>query len=88
MFTGPQVHSQFCGCIQGTELVQPLRFETATRQGPLTSPPQLNTASVSNRLRDHSAPEILRMAYRSVNATSRELKTGLNIYRIIDFEPV
>ena len=27
-------------------------------------------------------------AYRSVNATSRELKTGLNMYRMIDFEPV
>ena len=27
-------------------------------------------------------------AYRSVNATSRELNTGLNIYRMIDFEPV
>jgi hypothetical protein len=25
-----------CGCFQGTELVQPLRFEAATRQGPLT----------------------------------------------------
>jgi hypothetical protein len=28
------------------------------------------------------------LVYRSVNATSKELKTGLNIYRIIDFEPV
>ena len=27
-------------------------------------------------------------AYRSVKATSNELKTGLNIYRIIDFDPV
>ena len=26
--------------------------------------------------------------YRSVKATSNELKTGLNIYRRIDFEPV
>jgi hypothetical protein len=28
------------------------------------------------------------MAYRSVKATSNELKTGLNIYRMIDLEPV
>jgi hypothetical protein len=77
-----------CGCIQRTELVQPLRFETATRQGPLTSHPQPNTASVSDRPRDHSTSEIYRAAYRSVNATSRELKTGLNIYRMIDLEPV
>jgi hypothetical protein len=26
--------------------------------------------------------------YRSVKATSNELNTGLNIYRMIDFEPV
>src|ERR1700726_4657436 len=77
-----------CGCFQGTELVRPLRFETAPRQGPLTSHPQPNTASVSDRPRNHSTSEIYRVNYRSVNATSRELKTGLNIYRIIDFEPV
>jgi hypothetical protein len=29
-----------------------------------------------------------RLLHRSVNATSRELKTGLNIYLTIDFEPV
>jgi hypothetical protein len=28
------------------------------------------------------------LSYRSVKATSKELKTGLNIYRMIDFEPV
>ena len=27
-------------------------------------------------------------SYRSVKATSNELNTGLNIYRMIDFEPV
>jgi hypothetical protein len=58
------------------------------RQGPLTSHPQPNTACVSDRPRDHSTSEIYRVAYRSVNATSRELKTGLNIYRMIDLEPV
>jgi hypothetical protein len=33
-------------------------------------------------------PEAEGMSYRSVNATSNELKTGLNIYRMIDLEPV
>ena len=28
------------------------------------------------------------VAYRSLKATSNELNTGLNMYRIIDFEPV
>src|SRR5216684_8220907 len=34
----------------------------------------------------HLAPS--RVGYRSVKATSNELNTGLNIYRMIDFEPV
>jgi hypothetical protein len=46
------------------------------------------------QLRRHMAPSgprrdrRIEYTYRSVKATSRELKTGLNIYRMIDFEPV
>ena len=42
-------------------------------------------------LRSRSAAEAVPIAgltHRSVNAISKELKTGLNIYRMIDFEPV
>jgi hypothetical protein len=42
----------------------------------------VRSASASSRLPSLSHP------YRSVNATSSELNTGLNIYRMIDFEPV
>jgi len=45
-------------------------------------------ADVTDQARDLVLLGLYRVAYRSVNATSRELKTGLNIYRIIDFEPV
>jgi hypothetical protein len=44
----------------------------------------------ASRLWDESPVQgdVLGTAYRSVKATSNELNTGLNIYRIIDFEPV
>jgi hypothetical protein len=42
-----------------------------------------HAAGVSDRLTSGGS-----RGYRSVNATSSELNTGLNIYRMIDFEPV
>ena len=76
----------------------PRRTPKAVIRSPLDSRDQLrtglsalsggqDTTSVSSRPPDHIAFRV-RVAYRSVNATSRELNTGLNIYRMIDFEPV
>jgi hypothetical protein len=68
-----------------TELVQPLRlFTLIDKERASQYFPAVNRAAgVSDRLPSRGS-----RGYRSVNATSSELNTGLNIYRMIDFEPV
>jgi hypothetical protein len=54
--------------------------------GPGSAPTQRIKHRPAGRLA--VVPKAEGMAYRSVKATSNELKTGLNIYRMIDLEPV